>query len=336
MLHLNVKLLFIASIFISNIAVSKTELTVYTYDSFASEWGPGPKIKEAFEKDCDCTVIFVGLDSSIGILGRLQIEGTSSSADIALGLDTNLMAIASQTDLFEDHEINLYGKLALPATSLSPWSDPHFVPFDWGYFAFVYDQEKLASPPTSMAALLDASNDLRVVIQDPRTATPGLGLLLWMNAIYPDDTINAWKKIAPKITTVTKGWWDAYSMFLEGEADMVLSYSTSPAYHMIAEGKTNFKAARFAEGHYTQIEVAGILKASPNKGLARQFLTFLISDEVQTILPTTNWMYPAGQVAVPNAFETLIKPGTAYLFSPETVASKRADWTNIWRDGLSQ
>ena len=35
--------------------------------------------------------------------------------------------------------------------------------------------------------------------------------------------------------TVTKGWSEAYGLFLEGEADMVLSYTTSPAYHLIAE-----------------------------------------------------------------------------------------------------
>ena len=46
---------------------------------------------------------------------------------------------------------------------------------------------------------------------------------------------------------------------------MVLSYSTSPAYHIIAEGKENYKAAQFEEGHYVQIEVAGLLESSKNK-----------------------------------------------------------------------
>jgi ABC-type thiamine transport system substrate-binding protein len=32
----------------------------------------------------------------------------------------------------------------------------------------------------------------------------------------------------PKTVTVTKGWSEAYGMFLDGEADMVLSYTTSP------------------------------------------------------------------------------------------------------------
>ncbi|MBT4323957.1 MAG: thiamine ABC transporter substrate-binding protein, partial [Rhodobacterales bacterium] len=28
------------------------KLTIYTYDSFVSDWGPGPAIKKAFEKTC--------------------------------------------------------------------------------------------------------------------------------------------------------------------------------------------------------------------------------------------------------------------------------------------
>mgnify|MGYP005985090905 CR=1 FL=1 len=30
-------------------AFAKPQLTVYTYDSFAAEWGPGPAVKKAFE-----------------------------------------------------------------------------------------------------------------------------------------------------------------------------------------------------------------------------------------------------------------------------------------------
>ena len=32
-------------------ALAQEPLTIYTYDSFASDWGPGPKIKKAFEKE---------------------------------------------------------------------------------------------------------------------------------------------------------------------------------------------------------------------------------------------------------------------------------------------
>ena len=94
--------------------------------------------------------------------------------------------------------------------------------------------------------------------------------MLWVNAVYGADAPKLWAKLAPKLVTVTKGWWDSYSMFLEGEADMVLSYSTSPAYHLITEGKDHYAAAAFDEGHYLQIEVAGHIKifSAPGVGPA--------------------------------------------------------------------
>jgi thiamine transport system substrate-binding protein len=319
-----------------SMAQDKPELVIYTYDSFASEWGPGPAIKEKFEKTCNCVVTFVGLDSSVGILGRIQLEGASSKADIALGLDTSLTAIASATGLFAEHKQNIKGKLALPE-DVGFWDDPVFTPVDWGYFAFVYNIETMTSPPRSFEELLDPANNIRLVIQDPRTATPGLGLMLWVNAVYGDKAPEIWAKLSPKIVTVTKGWWDSYSMFLEGEADMVLSYSTSPAYHLIAEGKDNFAAASFAEGHYTQVEVAAVLKSSTKPALARLFLQKMLEPEFQSLLPTANWMYPAAKdAAVPEGFETLIRPEKAFLFSPEEVQRNREAWTEAWVNELSQ
>jgi thiamine transport system substrate-binding protein len=315
---------------------NRPELVVYTYDSFTSEWGPGPQIKAEFEKTCNCTLTFVGLDSSVGILSRIQFEGTSTKADVVLGLDTSLTAIAADTGLFLEHGLNTGGKLALPA-DIGNWSNTRFIPFDWGYFAFNYDASRLTTPPSSFEELLDPDNDLKIIIQDPRTATPGLGLMLWVNAVYGDDAQAAWARLAPKLVTVTKGWSDAYSLFLEGEADLVLSYSTSPAYHLIAEGKDHFAAAAFAEGHYMQVEVAGVLKSSDHPALGLLFLEALMEAEMQSILPTTNWMYPAAKTGiVPDGFKGLIKPVRSHLYASEEVAKNRKDWTSAWIDGLSQ
>ena len=314
------------------VAHAKPVLTVYTYDSFASEWGPGPAIEAAFEEKCDCDLQFVALDSSIGILGRVQLEGGASKADIVLGLDTNLMATAEQTGLFAPHGANVSGRTNLPVA----FDDEVFMPFDWGYFAFVYDSSKLRDVPASLDALVNAPDDLRIVIQDPRTATPGLGLLLWIKSVYGDEAADAWARLAPKIVTVTKGWWDAYSMFLEGEADMVLSYSTSPAYHMIAEETDKYQAAGFAEGHYMQIEVAAMLKSSSQPVLARQFMDFILTEGFQSVIPTTNWMYPAGKAELPPAFSSLITPKTSLLFTPQDVAANKSAWVEEWQSAITR
>lgn len=307
------------------------KLTIYTYDSFASEWGPGPVVEKAFEATCGCDLGFVALDSSIGILGRVQIEGESSAADIVLGLDTNLMAVAEETGLFQPHRVTV-GDLDLPID----WMDPTFLPFDWGYFAFVYDKERLAEPPASMAELLALPENVRIVIQDPRSATPGLGLLLWMKSIYGDDAADAWGKLAPKIMTVTKGWWDAYSLFLEGEADMVLSYSTSPAYHMVTEDRHDILAAEFSEGHYLQVEIAAILKNAPHPERAREFMAFMLSSAFQDAIPTTNWMMPAKGKTLPAAFDQLIQPTTTLSIPAAEIKANRKDWTAEWLEALGR
>ena len=82
------------------------KLTVYTYDSFVSDWGPGPLIEKAFEATCACDLNLVGAGDGAALLTRLQLEGERSEADIALGLDTNLTAKATATGLFARHSTN--------------------------------------------------------------------------------------------------------------------------------------------------------------------------------------------------------------------------------------
>lgn len=308
-------------------AEAKRTLTIYTYDSFTSEWGPGPQIEKNFEAECNCDLKFVGLDSSIGILGRLQLEGTNSPADLVLGLDTNLTAVAKNTGLFRKHKAST-GPNNLPVK----FEDDIFMPFDWGYFAFIYDKNKISSPPVSFDDLAARENNLKIVIQDPRTSTPGLGLLLWIKAIYGNDAPEVWTKLKPKILTVTKSWWDAYSIFLEGDADLVLSYTTSPAYHIIAEGKKNYAAAKFAPGHYAQIEVAAILKSSRNPELAEKFINFIQSDKFQKVIPTANWMYPTQKGHTPPEFDKLVSPEKTFLLNSEAILENKSTWVKEWID----
>ncbi|MGI9393237.1 MAG: thiamine ABC transporter substrate-binding protein, partial [Boseongicola sp.] len=119
---------------------------------------------------------------------------------------------------------------------------------------------------------------------------------------------------------------------------MVLSYTTSPAYHLIAEEDASKKAARFAEGHYMQIEVAAKLAGTDRPQLADEFLRFMLSDAFQAVIPTTNWMYPAALSSdkLPKGFDTLIQPDKALILSSADAAAMRNDALNEWLDALSR
>jgi thiamine transport system substrate-binding protein len=307
-------------------AADKT-LTIYTYESFTADWGPGAKVKAAFEKTCGCTVNYVSVTDGVALLSRLKLEGAGTKADVVLGLDTNLVDEAKDTGLFDTSGIDTSG-LKVPGD----FKDDVFVPYDYGHFAVVYDTQAIRNPPKSMKDLVEGDPTQKIVIEDPRTSTPGLGLLLWVKSVYGDKATDAWTKLKGRILTVTPGWSEAYDLFTKGEAPMVLSYTTSPAYHMIEDKTDRYQAAAFSEGHYIQIEVAGLIKSSANKELARDFLKFMVSPGFQDTIPTNNWMMPVSATSepLPDAFSKLVVPSKTFLMSPDVVEKNRKAWIDEW------
>ncbi|WP_349436207.1 thiamine ABC transporter substrate binding subunit [Pararhizobium sp. A13] len=308
-------------------------LTVYTYESFTSEWGPAAKVAEAFEKTCHCKVDYVSVADGVELLTRLKLEGAASKADVVLGLDTNLVSEAKATGFFAPHGLDL-SAVKVPGG----FTDDTFVPYDYGHFAVIYDTETLKEPPKSLKELVEGDPSQKIVIEDPRTSTPGLGLLLWVKSVYGDRAGAAWAKLKDRVLTVTPGWSEAYGLFTKGEAPMVLSYTTSPAYHMVAESTDRYQAAAFSEGHYIQIEVAGMTKNAKDPALAKDFLSFVTGPEFQSIIPTTNWMMPvaATKEPLPDAFGKLVNPEKTFLMSSDEVAANRKAWIDEWLAAMSK
>ena len=317
-------IIFLISIFSSSLRAEK--LTIYTYDSFVSEWGPGPIVEKIFEDKYEIDLQFIAVDSAATLLNKIILEGENTKADLVLGLDMNLFNAAENSELFVSHNLkNINNKLTLPLN----WESDIFVPYNYGYFAFVYNNKTLKNPPLSMEDLINKT-DARIVIQDPRTSTPGLGLLTWMKALYGDSAQNKWSQLNKKIISVTKGWTDAYyNFFMAGEADIVLSYSTSPAAHIMFEENYDISASTFKEGNYISVEFAGILNSSKNKQMANKFLDFMISDDFQKVIPGTNIMYPVTNVEMPEAFNKLEIPKFLQL-DPKDINDNKDTWINEW------
>lgn len=314
----------------ATVAAAETPVfTVYAPDYFASEWGPGPKMEELFEARCECDLEFRTGD----VLPRLLLEGERTEADAVIGLNTDVTKKARESGLFAPHGQD-NSVLTLPID----WTDEVFLPFNYGHTAFIYDSTKITNPPASFDDLLNAPDDLKLVIQDPRSSISGLALMLWVKAVYGDEAQAAWEKLEPKILTVTKGWSESYGLFTDGEADMVLSYTTSPAYHIIAEGDETKKAAIFPEGHYFMVELAAKLKTTDQPELADMFMDFILSSEFQEMIPTGNWSLPAAlsDDKLPEGFKKLNLPEKVLFYSEDEAAALRDPALEEWRAALGQ
>jgi thiamine transport system substrate-binding protein len=262
----------------------------------------------------------------------LILEGSSTEADIVIGLNTDVTKKARETGFFSPHEQS-NESLFLPIK----WIDNTFLPFNWSYVSFVYDETKISQPPKSFEDLANMK-DAKIVIQDPRSSISGLALVLWIKEVYGDKAEEYWSKLAPNILTVTKGWSEAYGLFTSGEAEIVLSFNTSPAYHISAEGDQTKKAAIFDEGHYAYFELVGKLRNSDQPELAEKFMKFVLSNEFQTLIPFTNWSYPAAQDRSnwPEVFVQLPYPKRAYFLNEAKADKMRKKAIEEWRTALSQ
>lgn len=306
-------------------------LTVYTYQSFASEYGLGPAIAAAFNAQCHCQLKFELAVDGVVLLNRLRMQREKLPADVVIGLDNNLLETAQQTGLFAESGVDT-SHIGVP----TDWHNRFFIPYTYSWFGFVYDKNRLKKPPTSLRELVDSNTQWRIIYADPRTSTVGVGLLLWMHHVFGEKTAQAWQKLAHKTVTVTRGWGEAYSLFLKGESDFVLSYTTSPAWHQLVEKRDNYASAAFREGHYLQVEVAGILKNSQHPELARQFLHFILSPTVQRLIAEKNGTLPVIDVALPAAFAAAPRPAKSLQYSAHQVAEARTQWTKQWQQAVSQ
>ncbi|MEM6889361.1 MAG: thiamine ABC transporter substrate-binding protein [Pseudomonadota bacterium] len=304
-------------------------LTVYAGDYFTSEWGPGPKIEAGFEATCECDLQF----STGDLLPRLLLEGERTKADVVIGLTSDVTKRARETGLFAPHGQD-NAALTLPIA----WTDDTFLPFNYGHTAFIYNSETMTDAPATFADLRALPDDVKIVIQDPRTSISGLALVLWVQAVYGDEAPGVWADLADNILTVTKDWSTSYGLFTDGEADMVLSYTTSPAYHMFAEGDFTKKAAIFPEGHYFMVETAAKIAGTEEPELADAFLTYVLGEDFQRMIPEANWSLPSALPATewPDGWAELELPEVVHFYSETEAAALQETAIETWRAGLSQ
>ena len=323
------------ALFAQSVAEAKAEadnkpLTVYAYDSFCGDWGAGPTLVKAFEQETGIKVNLVSAGDAIEMLNKIDLEGDRCPADVVLGI----------TDDIADRSYKYFDSYQSDVLSTIPDElefDPEhrLLPFDFGAFAFVFDSESNVRRPESLEDLTSDEYKGKVILIDPRTSSVGMGLLLWTYNLYGDQHLDWWLKMKENALTIASGWSSAYGLFTEGEAPIVLSYTTSPIYHVLNENTTRYQALVFPEGHEATIEGVGIMKTSTQKDKAKTFIDFVLTSG-QVDIAIANSMYPVNEaIELPEAFKWAPKP--AKMFKSGTVGEeKTTELLNVWTEAMTK
>ena len=290
------------------------DLVIYTYDSMVADGGLGPEIFALFKKQTGISTKLVSSGDAAQMVARIELEHSRGKpiADIALGFDQHLWGdLKKHVSPQSPQQINELESILDPKIRNISKIYPGFVPYDFGILAFMADRKLLEAQklpvPKSLQELTGPQWKKKILLQDPRTSSPGLTFLSWTSSLYRGDFEKFWKTFRTQWLTLAASWDQAYGMFLKEEAPLVWSYTTSQAYHF-ANGDTEsrYQAIVFKEPHPLQIEGAAILSRAKSNSAAQKFITFLLSKEAQQLVPEKNWMYPARKdIALPTSFQKL-------------------------------
>ncbi|MBN1859495.1 thiamine ABC transporter substrate-binding protein [Candidatus Bipolaricaulota bacterium] len=314
----------------------RTPFVVYTYDSFAS-WGPASAIERAFEAMHPVDVQFVAVADSRLMLTRLLQERAAGrqGADVFIGIEAADLARVRELDLFLAIQSEDVPNLAAVDRSLLLDPTGSLVPYEHGYITFVYDSEQVetATLARTFEELLDPRYRNRIILEDPRMSSPGLSFLLWTIDRYGDPGyLEYWRRLAPNILTVAGGWGEAYDLFLAGEAPIVLSFSTDTAYSVIDHGSARHKVMLLENQGYRNVYFMGVVRGTDHLDWALAFLDLVLSTEIQSLIPTSEWMFPANPDALlPVPFyQYAVTPPRPVMVAPDDVKANLDRWLREW------
>lgn len=296
----------------------QNEVVVYAYDSFIAEWGPAPQLEKLFTEKTGYTVRFVSAGDAAQVLSRAVLEKKKPVADVLLGIDNNLLTRARDSGVLEPYKSPSASDIP---SELVLAQDYILTSYDWSYFALIYDTHSSVPEPRSLEDLTKPDYHKRLILMDPRTSTPGLGFVAWTLAVYQNDFDDYWKRLKPSILTMAPGWDSGYGLFTAGEAPLVISYTTSAAYHLEYDGSSRYKALIFDQGHPVQIEGMGLVRDAPNSRGGKAFIDFMLSPEAQAVLPLTQWMYPVSpSVTLPSSYVAAPHASKKLFVDPASLA----------------
>ncbi|MFC4448682.1 thiamine ABC transporter substrate-binding protein [Halorussus aquaticus] len=315
-------------------------LKVATYSSFvdAPSSSPGAWLKNTFEeRHPDVTVEWETPENELNYYIQRASQGVDIGTDVYVGLNVDhLIRIdekLGQKRLFDPVADGLshYGHVK-EGLKFDPQN--RAIPYDTGYISLVYDGNEIQKPPETFQDLLKDRYRGDLIVQNAKTAATGRAFLLWtVNTVGEDQYLDYWKKLDDNGVTILGSWSDAYTAYENGEAPMVVSYSTDQVYANRQDKDLSKHQVGFLNDQgYANPEGMAKFADTDNPDLAEAFMDFLLSKRAQKKIAQLNVQFPATDWApLSDEFEKYAKvPENPVTFTYEELQGNVDEWVDQW------
>ena len=336
-------------------------LTVATYGAFvdAPSVSPGAWLKETFESRVDATVEWATPDNELNYYLERAASGASIDADLYVGLTTEDLVRADSeldADLFAEAGAVDGTDAIRDGLRFDPFD--RAVPFDTGYVSLVYDGTETTAPET-FEGLLDDEHQGALIAQNPGSSSTGRSFLLHTIHRFGEgdgdddggyggggdetiegtdgdpnyDYLDYWADLQANNVRVLGSWEDAYTAWSNGEAPMVVSYSTDQVFAADAGEDLERHQIRFLNDEaYATPEGMAVFADADEPTLAREFMSFLLEPAVQGEIAKRNVAFPATTTAaLPDDYASLAQePATPVTFGYDELQGSLDAWITDW------
>jgi thiamine transport system substrate-binding protein len=315
-------------------------LRVATYSAFVSSpsSSPGAWIKEQFEKQYpNATLQYETPDSGINHYLQRRQQGVGIDADVYVGLNTDeLIKIdekLSTRQLFRPID---EGRLenadhVIPELKVDPKG--RALPYDTGYISLVYDEREVSAPGT-FEALTNPAYEGALLAQNAQTSDTGKAFLLWtIHTLGEDEYLDYWQRLVDNDVRILENWDKAYAAYGNGQRPIVVSYSTDQVYaNRYDQNMKRHQVGFLNDQGYANPEGMAVFETTDSPDLARAFVDFMLSKEVQSKLPVLNVQYPATDHAdLPAEFEKYAyTPDEPVTFTYDELKGNVETWVDDW------
>ncbi len=324
-------------------AQSTRSLVLLTHDSFNLD----EALIRQFEAEHGATLQILRAGDAGTMINQAILTRSNPLADVLFGVDNTFLGRALEADLFEPYESPMLEWLDESVLSDTGYA---VTPVSYGDVCINYDiayfESRDLEPPSSLEDLASETYRGLFVTMNPATSSPGLSFLLATVAYFGEEGdytyLDYWRDLVANDTLIVDGWETGYFGYFSGavegaEYPLVLSYASSPPFTVDETGESAATGSLVADNMcFRQIEYIGVLKGASNPDLARAFVDFMLSAEVQATLPDTMYVFPARRdVELPPLFAKFAQiPENPVVMSPEVIQANREIWLSEWLEAI--
>jgi thiamine transport system substrate-binding protein len=270
-----------------------------------------------FEDESGYKLKLVKAGDAGAMTNKLILTKDQPIGDAVFGIDNTLIGLAKANDLL----------------------GAELQPVDFGDVCMNYDKDWFSSrnipAPTDISQLTESTYKNLTVVENPASSSTGMAFLATTVAKFGDPGyLSYWESLKANGVKIDAGWEDAYFTDFSGSSGhgsypIVLSYSSSPAYEVRDNGMS--QTASILNDCYRQTEYVGVIKGAKNSKGAQALVSFMLSQEFQSALPESMYVYPKlGGIELPSDWAKFAPAATSLVGEQLDVNAGRKGWITAW------